>query len=339
MKRSVCGAVALAALLAGHARAQDGGHYRGYGYWYDEWGHPVAEAVANRINAETGIMINEYIDACYKSVLKDYNDRLGANRRLTNANQVATLKRLRENPDARDVDRGSALNVIMADLLNPKGSLSELRTVRVELDVRTVQQIPFKLSRKGANISISLRRLHVRERDWPHLLTGDDFKRDREVYVKSVEQALEQNLRIGRLKPETITEVSSAVKAIADHVLVVVNQTPKLDRRLLVVDANQFLDRLKSAAEILDRKDVTDVIADLDQFSGTTLVDLLEFMRYYHLTFGPAESPEEKRSYVMLFDRLKDQRQKYAKLRPELFGDESLWRPDPAEGPKVVPAQ
>ena len=65
----------------------------------------MANAVANRINAETGIMINEYIDACYKSVLKDYNDRQRAHKQRTTENQVATLKRLREKPDARDVDR------------------------------------------------------------------------------------------------------------------------------------------------------------------------------------------------------------------------------------------
>ena len=38
----------------------------------------------------------------------------------------------------------------------------------------------------------------------------------------------------------------------------------------------------------------------------------------------------------MLFDRLKDQRQKYAKLRPELFGDGLPWQPDSAEGPEAT---
>jgi hypothetical protein len=339
MKRSLWATVMFVALLAAHASAQNVGPYRGYGFWYDEWGNPVADAVANRINAETEIMINEYVNGCFKSVLKDYNDRLGAKRRLTNENQVATIKRLREKPDTVDVDRGSALNVVMADLLNPKGSLSELRSISVELDVRTIQQIPFKVSRKGANVTISLRRLHVKDIDWPHLLNGDDFKRDREVYVRAVEKALEQNLRIGSLKPETIAEVSKAVRALEDRVPLILAQKPDLNRQQQRVEANDFLKRLKGAAEILDRKDVTDVLADLDQFSGTTLADLLGFMRFYRLTFGPADSPEERRAYVMLFDRLKDQRQKYAQRRPDLFGDQFLWQPDRAEGPKVVPSQ
>ena len=169
-------------------------------------------------------------------------------------------------------------------------------------------------------------------------MTGDEFKRDRDGYVASVERALDQNLRDGWIKLETIAEVLSAVKAISDHVRAV-SQTPKVGRGNLVVDANQFLDRLKIAAEILERKDVTDVLADLDRFSGTTVTDLLEFMRYYGLTFGAADSPEERKTYVALFDRLKDQRQKYARLRPELFGDALPWQPDRAEGPKVVPAR
>ena len=335
MMRFVCGAVALAALLTGHASAQYVGQYRGHGFWYDDWGNPVANAVANRINADTDMKINDYVYACYKSVLKEYNDRHRAHKQLTNENQVATLKRLRENPDIRDVERGSALNVIMAELLNPKGSLSELRTIRVDLDVRTIQQIPFAF--RGQGVKISLRRLSVKKVDWPKLLQADDFQRERQLYVKAVEQALEQNLREDGLKPDTILAVAKAVRNIKNRVQEVVTRKPEYQRFL--PETGSFIARLKSAADFLDRKVVTDVIADLDRFSGTTLVDLLEFMRNYHLTFAPAESPKETELYASLFEQLKEQRQKYAKLRPELFPDEPLIPPDPSAGPRVVPSR
>ena len=84
---------------------------------------------------------------------------------------------------------------------------------------------------------------------------------------------------------------------------------------------------LQAAAEMLDRKVVSDVIADLDRFSGTTLADLLEFMRNYHLMFASAETPEEMKVYNLLFEQLSKQRQHCAQVRPELFRDDWLQQP------------
>ena len=166
-------------------------------------------------------------------------------------------------------------------------------------------------------MKISLRRLSVKKKDWPPLLQAPEFERERERYVKAVDLALEQNLREDGLKPETIIRVSSAVKEIANRVQGVVMQKPEYQRFL--VETNSFVSQLKYAADFLDRKVVTDVIADLDRFSGTTLVDLLEFMRNYHLMFAPAKNPKERELYTKMFEQLKLQRQRYAKLRPNCF--------------------
>ncbi len=335
MKRSMWGAVAVVALLARAASGQDESPFRGVGIWYNDTGYLVAEAIANSINTDTLMRSNEYIYACYKNAVLERTEHIRARRRLVKETREATLKRLRENPEQRDVEQGDALNVIMMDLLNPKGSLSELRRISIELDVRTIQQIPFVF--RGQGLSISLRRLHVSDGDWPTLLNDDAFRVERKRYTEAVEQALEENLRQGRLKPETILRVSKAVKEIRSRVQVVVEQKP--DLRRFVAGASSFVAQLDKAASILDRKVATDVIADLDRFSGTTLAELLDFMRNYHLMFAPADSPEERKVYVMLFDQLSKQRQEYAKIRPELFRDDWILQPGADPGPKVPPAQ
>ncbi len=328
-------AVAAVTLLAGSASGQlEGPYYRGVGIWYDRYGN-VANAVANRINTETAILSNEYIYECYKETARNYTDHIRARSRRVKESREAILKRIRENPEPRDVEQGDALNVIMMDLLNPKGSMSELRQTSPELDVLTIQQIPFSF--RGQGLCISLRRLHVSNRDWPTLFRDPALQGVRKRFTEAVEKALDENLRLSQLKPETILGVSRAVENIKAQVPVIVQQKPDLQR--FASEASPFVVQLEKAAAILDRSIVTDVIADLDRFSGTTLADLLEFMRNYHLMFAPATDPEERRVFAKLFEQLTKHRQEYARLRPELFRDEWILQPEAGAGPRILPAK
>ena len=97
MKRCfwVAVALALAAIGAGNASMQGPAYpvyYRGYGGSYDAGGAPVAHAVANRMNAQTEMMVQNYINECYKSVLKDYTARWKAKKQLVNETQETKLK-------------------------------------------------------------------------------------------------------------------------------------------------------------------------------------------------------------------------------------------------------
>jgi len=325
----------MVGLLARTASAQYESPYRGIGIWYNDPGNVVADAIATSINADTLMRSNEYVYACYKNAVLERTQRLRDRRHLIKETQEATLKRLRENPEQRDVDQGDALNVIMMDLLNPKGSISDLRSISAELDVRTIQRIPFAF--RGQGVRISLRRLHVSDGDWPTLFNDDAFHVERKRYAEAVEQALEENLRLGLLKPATILRVSKAVQDIKARVQTVIQQKPDLQR--FAAGASTFIGQLEKAAAILDRKVVTDVIADLDRFSGTTLADLLEFMRNYHLMFAPADNPEERRVYAALFEQLNKQRREYARRRPDLFRDEWILQAGADAEPRLLPAK
>jgi hypothetical protein len=118
MKQSIPVGFAMAVLLAGAAPAQYG-PYRGYGIYYEASGAPVADAVARRYNVETDMLIDGYITSCYENAVEQRRQRLKHKRQVINETQEESRRRLREKPDPDDVDQGSALNVILADLLNP----------------------------------------------------------------------------------------------------------------------------------------------------------------------------------------------------------------------------
>ena len=203
MKRSVCVCVALVGFAVSSATAQDDSLFRGVGFWYNDFGGVVADAIANRINTETLILSNQYIYDCYKESVRNYTAHVRARSRKVKEVQEATLRRLRESPAQCDVERGDALNMIMVDLLNPKLSVSELRSTPAELDIRTIQQIPFVFRGKG--VKISLRRLHISDGDWPTLLNSDEFRRERDAYTNSVEQALERICGIAVSSPKRLS--------------------------------------------------------------------------------------------------------------------------------------
>ncbi len=53
MKRSMWGAVAVAAFLARSASGQYESPFRGVGIWYNDTGYLVAKAIAHSINTDT----------------------------------------------------------------------------------------------------------------------------------------------------------------------------------------------------------------------------------------------------------------------------------------------
>jgi hypothetical protein len=51
------------------------------------------------------------------------------------------------------------------------------------------------------------------------------------------------------------------------------------------------------------------VIAEIETYPGTTVADLLDFMRRFNLRFSPAEAPSERQLYKALYGLLVRQRE------------------------------
>src|SRR5262252_7059286 len=125
MSRRIVGA-SLILLLAGvSAEAQlifpgstpEGDYLRGVGI--AGWGmgqYNLNTAQANQINAQTSIMLNEYIWGTYKAEMKENAEH----RKGMLAKHAEAYKKIQErihdHPESHDVDNGDALNAVLGDL-------------------------------------------------------------------------------------------------------------------------------------------------------------------------------------------------------------------------------
>jgi hypothetical protein len=109
-------------------------------------------AIANRINVESSILLNEYI---YSSIQEGNREKAEhkmaeLRRKIEHYNKI--LDRIKNDPDLRDRDSGDALNVLRDELL--RISPSSLRLALVVLPGETIRQIPFQYAQKGVTFSM-----------------------------------------------------------------------------------------------------------------------------------------------------------------------------------------
>ena len=120
-------------------------------------------AIANSINADTAIKVNEYIYGCLmneKRMNAEHREVMAAQDK-ENYNKIR--QRIEQHPEARDVRKGDALNAVLEQLNNPKIQESSSRSVAVPLSVDEVRRIPFKLGPKGVK-SFSIARLTAKDK-------------------------------------------------------------------------------------------------------------------------------------------------------------------------------
>ena len=112
-------------------------------------------AVANQANANTLIMLNEYM----WNVAKSENIENASHRAAMRAQHAEEYKRINDrvqnDPESIEVLNGSALNGKLWELLDPKVSESASRHANVPLDADIIRCIPFKLAEKGDTFSMS----------------------------------------------------------------------------------------------------------------------------------------------------------------------------------------
>ncbi len=81
------------------------------------------------------------------------------------------------------------------------------------------------------------------------------------------------------------------------------------------------LQDLRKTARRFETEGVQRALGEIDKYSGTTVNDLKRFMRTYNLTFGTAETPDERKLYPELYEALQIQREKFAGIVKSPKGD------------------
>jgi hypothetical protein len=316
MSRRILATLLLVALAAPAARAQfnfvgpgstvQGDYLRGVGiaaFGMGVYNHQTA--IANSINLDTEIRLNEYI---YGSLMNE--NRMNAEHRAAmiqqnKENYSKIRERIMRRPEAHDVSKGDALNAVLEQLNNPRIQESSFRSETVPLSVDDVRRIPFKLGAKGV-MRFSIARLTAKDKGkWPVAFQDPQFDRARRDFERALDNALELQYK-GAMHLDAIQAVRKAVDNLEYKLEKVVGRIP--DR--LYFEARDRLKEMNETVEMLKTHAVEQALGELDRYAGTTVNDLRVFMRKHNLQFADAGNPEERDLYPELYAKLVAQREK-----------------------------
>jgi hypothetical protein len=272
---------------------------RGLGYFNMGRGaYNYDTAAARSINTNTLMQWNEYLYRSHVVGAHDHAALLRANRQKINKAQSEIYDRLRNHPEARDIEDGDALNVLLDVLLDPSLASATLRRASTPLKAEVIQEIPFEAASEG--MTICLHQMTLQD-GWPLALRVDGFKPERDALQKVIEAALKEDEK-GNLQPKSIEAVGAAINQLWFKFEKLVPQTDP--------DYIASRDHIKAMAGItkmLYSPRMEQVIAELEDYQGTTLGDLLSFMQAFNLRFAVANSYRQKLIYRKLYPMMSEQ--------------------------------
>jgi hypothetical protein len=310
------GSLLLAAVGDAHAQY---GYPAGYGgYGWGGWGSTPQSAlarglgafsmgrgaynedtaVARSINTDTVMRWNQYAYQSQQTAKNSYQARLLARRNNINRARAEIQDRLRNNPSTRDITDSDALNVLFDILSNPTTGGSSLGRIKTPLKPELIQEIPFAVASEG--ITICLDQMTMNE-EWPLALRVDEFRPERDGLRQAVQAALEQD-KEGDLEPATIEAVQAAIDRLRLKFSALVPPT-----RPDYIAAHDTIKALAGLTKMLYSPKVEEILAELEDYQGTTLGDLLTFMQSFNLRFAPANSFRQRRIYLKLYPLLAEQ--------------------------------
>jgi hypothetical protein len=264
----------------------------------------LSTAMANSINTDTMIRWNQYVYLSIEEDLhKKYLHRM-ARKERNDANYNKNLERILNKPNQADLRSGDALNFVLMQLIDPRISPSNYRKAVIPLSGDTIRKIPFTYASRAA--TFSMERL-VGKREWPLSLRGPEFARERRLYEKAIDAAIELDVE-GKLTGDAVRAVATAVDDLDNAITRNILESRVQD----ITQARNFVRRLADIPRILNERPVEKVIAEIETFPGTSVGDLVLFMQRHNLRFGVAESPLENELYDHLFTELRTQRAQVA---------------------------
>ena len=357
--RSVLAGLALLVAAGGSAQAQ---YYYPYGYGYEGYGfggwggtpqgnilqgmgafaegagvYNYKTAVADSINTDTAIKLNQYIWNSELESRQRYAAHQARRLSMTKDQYKARQMRIRNSPMPEDIESGEALNVLLQQITDPKimtGSSSTLRLANGTIPSSSIREIPFRDETDA--ITISLDEL-TEPKSWPAPLQSDDFKAEREAYQKAVDDALAEDKEGGSLKPETVTRVRNSVSQFYKKVEATIPKTQQPGHN----QAMNYLKGLAGLSRMLERPNVDKILGELEKFENTTIGHLVGFMHSYNLRFAPATTVKQRAVYRELYPLMLASRDKVVgkpdqNANANANTEETPARPQPVEDPTSI---
>ena len=224
--------------------------------------------------------------------------RLLAERNSINRARAEIQEQLRDNPSTRDITDGNALNLLLDTLTNPSNGGSSTGRITTPLRHELISEIPFAFASEGFTICLDQMTMND---SWPLALRVDDFKPEREQLRKTVQVALDEDKK-GNLEPATIEAVQAAIDQLRLKF-----QKLVLPTNPDYIPAHDTIKAIAGLTKMLYSPKMEEILAELEDYQGTTLGDLLSFMQAFNLRFAPANSFRQRRLYLKLYAMLSQQ--------------------------------
>ncbi len=289
----------------GWVNTPEGAIAQGMGYYYTGAGiYNEKTAIADSINVDTMIRWNEYLHAANLEATRRYIARREGQSARNKAFYAERIKNLQENPTARDIETGDALNAALNQLIDPKIASSSLRIATDPIEAGVIRDIPFRNASEAVTIVLSQVKAATR---WPASLEGERFAEEKKAFDEIVEKALEED-EVGDISSATLKRAHQLIGAVRGKLAA----APLEDTRSSQ-EATRFLKTLAGLVRMLERPDTTEAFNQLRMIKTTPLGNLIAFMEVYNLRFGAATTPTQRQIYRQLYEKLDSARDRVVK--------------------------
>lgn len=252
-------------------------------------------AVANSINADTAMRWNQYVWEGQQEANRRYHERLGRQREGIQQAREEVARRLRDNPEPRDIVRGDALNVALDEVLNPRVYYRGLKATSVKVPGTLIRDIPFQYAAGAITVSVD----QLTKGGPPESLKTEAFAADRANLKELGAELRKQNEEKGELDPATLQKAQEAIRALRTKVETTL---PRGTRQR--TEAERYLKALFGLTRLLQTPAINVLLSGVEKRPEVTLSELLTFMSANNLRFGVASSPRQQEVNTTLFPLL-----------------------------------
>jgi hypothetical protein len=286
--------------------ATPGGDYaRGLGYFNAGAGiYNLDTAQARSINTDTFIRWNQYLYEANQEATRLYAAKRDGDAAKNKAAYNELLKNLRENPAARDVENGDALNAALDQLSDPRISSSSLKIATSPVDAQIIRDIPFRSASEAVTIVLSQVKAATK---WPSALNNDNFADDKKAFEEIVDKLRAEDEE-GDISAESLTRAKNLVSRLRAKI-----EATRFDNVAASQEASKFVKTLAGLVRMLEKPDTREAFDQLRMVKTSSLGNLVAFMHVYNLRFGAATTPRQRMIYDQLYPLLDEVRDRIVK--------------------------
>ncbi len=253
-------------------------------------------ALANQINAQTAMQLNDYwAQIAHESAFIHHartHQEFLRDKNLYDRH----IQSLRDNPTPQQIENGDALNQAVRDLSDPRLGSSALRAANAPIPAEVVADVPFENQTERVTIMLDQLRTAFK---WPEVFEENRFNNDRRMFDDVVTRMRKED-EAGEITPKTLQEARTMINDLRAKITAQPLKDEDDQRQ-----AERFINAYSALIGLLNKPDTREALSALRKIRGnTTIGSLLGFMHAYNLRFAPATTRKEREIYHRLYENL-----------------------------------